>query len=171
MNTSQIEGDNMSGFKQFGLNAGGGVYFKFHPKWSFSTEILYSMRGSNGTPYVNGFPLAYPAILRINTDYVEVPLFVSFHDKKYAMFGAGLSIAGLVHYNYIEQGKDMSNTPKFSDYYKKYDLSLFGNVTFFFSNHIGLNLRWAYSIIPITTDKVVDSQNHNVISVRMMYLF
>lgn len=171
LNASQIEGDNMSGFHQFGLNAGGGVYFKMHPKWSLSTEILYSMRGANGTPYINGVPVAYPAILRINTDYLEVPVFASFHDKKYAMFGAGLSMAGLVRYNYLEQGKEMRDSSNFANLYKRYDLSLFGNVTFFLHDHIGLNFRWSYSLIPFTTSVAVDPQSHHVICIRMMYMF
>lgn len=172
-NTSQIEGDDMSGFKQFGANAGGGVFFKFKTNWSISTEILYSMRGSNGSPYVNGFPLDSPSWLRINMDYAEVPVFVSYHDKKYAMFGLGFSFSGLVRYEYYINNKNnnVAETPAMADYYKKYDVSFLGNVTFFIGKRGGLNLRWSYSIIPITKETELDPQNHNVIALRGMFLF
>lgn len=172
-NTSQIEGDDMSGFSQYGANGGGGVYFKFKPNWSISTEILYSMRGSNGRPYINGYAVDSPSWVRINMDYAEVPVFVSYHDKKYAMFGLGLSLSGLVRYEYYINNKNnnVANTPAMADFYKRYDLSFLGNVTFFIGKRGGFNLRWSYSLVPITKETELDPQHHNVIALRGMFLF
>lgn len=170
VNTSQIEGDGMKGYSKFGGNGGFGVYFKIKPNWSISTEILYNMKGASGTPRDdngNFTPVSYAKIIM---DYAEVPIFLSYHDKKVAMFGLGISLGGLARsdFSYNDNSGVGNKDPLFFDIYRKYDLSGLINITFKIKKHFGFNLRGSYSIIPISSS---NNQVHNCLSVRGMYFF
>lgn len=170
VNTSQIEGDGMKGYTKFGGNGGVGVYFKIKPNWSISTEILYNMKGASGTPRDDNGNFTPVSYAKIVVDYAEVPVFISYHDKKVAMFGVGVSIGGLARTDFTYEDNSGSNNkdPLFFDIYRKYDLSGLINVTFKIKKHFGFNLRGSYSIIPISSN---NNQVHNCLSVRGMYFF
>jgi hypothetical protein len=71
VNTSQISGDNLSGFRQFGISAGGFAKINIDEKKSLQFEILFLQKGSrkNPDPDENDYT-SYK--LRLN--YASVPL-------------------------------------------------------------------------------------------------
>ncbi|MCE2790636.1 MAG: PorT family protein [Saprospiraceae bacterium] len=74
MNASQIDGDNLYGFKKLGLQAGGRLSYQNSKVVDIALEMLYSQRGSA----VNYFSNAPED--KIDLRYLELPLVLSLRD-------------------------------------------------------------------------------------------
>ncbi len=77
INASQIDGDDYAGYHKVGLNLGFYGSIPVSKVFFFSTEILYSQKGSKSPTY-EGLPLEY----QINLQYAEIPVLFHFQDKK-----------------------------------------------------------------------------------------
>lgn len=171
LNATQVDGDNMAGYRKFGLNAGVGTMMFLNKKrsLSLSMELLYSQRGAQSATNIS----KTPSYRKIVLDYAEIPLIFSFHDKKIAMFGAGISVAGLARAKHIRTD-DLGNVDYVVTYqdndgsvhnvdlsdnvnrYQKIDLSAVANVTFFVpikTQKIGVNLRFQYSMLNLANKR------------------
>ena len=73
INLSQIDGDNLVGFRKAGLSAGLKVSFLLKKKLFGNVEILYSQRGSGPTLFSGNGPIT-------DLNYFELPLYVSIKD-------------------------------------------------------------------------------------------
>ena len=148
---SQIRGDELKGFKKFGLTAGVGALVSLtdNEMWSLSLEANYVERGSfNNTndPY---------SITGLALRYVDIPLGFHFTDPYGGMtIGTGLIYSrlvqqphGQIYYtpNYFEpDSSDMS--------FLKNDFSAFIDFRFTFWRGLTLNVRFQHSLIPIKKD-------------------
>lgn len=74
LNASQIDGDNLYGFKKLGLSAGGRLSYTNVKTVDYSIEMLYSQRGSS----VNYFNNREEE--KINLNYLELPVIISLRD-------------------------------------------------------------------------------------------
>lgn len=147
---SQIEGDELKGFRQTGNTSGVGALAALNNSRTLglSIEALFSQRGaynSYGEPYVG----------RITLNYVDIPLLLHFQDRRGGMLvGAGLVYGRLVQqphgtlkYNpniFIPDTTDME--------FAKHDLSAALDFRFTVWRGLQFNFRFQHSLLPVKRD-------------------
>lgn len=155
MNATQVDGDEVYGYKKFGLNAGAAAIIPFKEKWSVSIENIYSEKGAHQRRrYLDSLDGSYD--LKLN--YLEVPVLLHFTDKETVTFGAGMSWGRLVKVWEQRNGYEMPATILQSGIYRSSDLNLLLDIRFRVFERFRFNARYAYSIRPIATREVVDSK-------------
>jgi len=94
-NLTQVDGDEVYGFKKIGFNTGVSAIYPFNDKWSLSIEASYSQKGAyqKYPPEDVGKELPY---YDLRLSYLEVPVLVHFKDKGFLNFGLGLSWGELI---------------------------------------------------------------------------
>src|ERR1035438_340859 len=120
VNITQVDGDDIYGFKHYGLNIGPSVLIPFtkSKKWDVQLELLYSQVGSyEKYAPVDTLPRPY---YHLNLDYVQIPVIVHFTDKNVVSGGLGISYGQLV--NVKEWEHDSLTINSLQSPYKKYDL-------------------------------------------------
>lgn len=144
LNFAELEGEGVSSY--FGVNAGFLGTAKLAQKWELGLELLYSRDGEYSLPDF------YPRIDygRINLNYFEIPVYISFlaKDKPNREFynwkvNLGAAYTRLLSY-YVESstGIDMSEEIIWSD---KNAILIQGGATYFPNSHLGLNFRGTLS--------------------------
>jgi hypothetical protein len=175
-NFCQIDGDDEVGFLKIGPNVGVWGAVRFHRRWMVNVELLYTMRGSYAT-----FKTAYNRPLDWTYNYAEVPIYVSFLeykaiDKKNKEFmriavKAGLSGAYMLGGSEVTNGF-AANDENFANAYKTYDVSGILGGTFFFTRHIGLDVRYQWSLVPFGQSWSLGRETfHRLIGTRLFYQF
>ncbi len=163
INLSQIDGDDLSGFNQVGLNLGGRVAAVLAPRWQLSMEMLFSQEGSHrnlGDP-------ASAGIDRIRLQMVEVPFMLHFLEWKFHV-KAGFSYARVITYTVEDAfGEDVSDL---QDYRPNLFFIRFG-ATYYFNPQIGLNLGWNKSLVNMEADNDAGTLLGRNIYIRGVYLF
>lgn len=147
---SQIEGDELKGFRQAGFTGGVGALTALdkHYRWGLSIEALFSQRGAYNRS-------ADPYAANIALNYIDIPLLVHYQDPYGGMLvGVGLNYGRLVEQPHF-QGyiNDDYFLPDTSDYaFNLSDLAVVADARFTIWRGLQFNLRWQYSIIPIKRD-------------------
>lgn len=168
-NLSQVDGDRVYGFKQFGFNVGASAIVPINDKWSFSIETIFSQEGAHQkeTNATKDFPLPINGLedtltflsnitnfyhLRLN--YVKIPILMHYNDRKLSI-GAGLQYGRLVFDK--ENNRISPVDPNFTlpEYYNldlftnKNDFSILGDIKYNVYSSLYVNIRYSYSLIPI----------------------
>ncbi len=182
---SQIEGDELRGFRKWGITAGVGaiVDLSDDAKWQLSMEADYSQRGAfNNThePY---------SLFDFTMNYVDIPLTFHFTDPYGGMtLGLGLVYSRLVqqphgliiyHAGYFEPDtSDMS--------FLKNDLAAAIDIRFPIWRGLTLNFRYQMSLIPVKRNWSFSGYHHDgdreatqwqnnlynsSLSMRLLYVF
>ena len=177
VNASQVDGDEVYGYKKFGLNAGLSAIVPFGDKWSVSIENVFSQKGAHQRArYLDSLDGSYD--LKLN--YLDVPLLVHFTDKDIVTFGGGLSWGRLIQVSEQRNGYDMPATTLQSEIYNSNDFNLLLDLRFRVFERFRFNARYAYSLRPIATREVIDSktgkpnirdQYSGLFSFRIIYVF
>jgi len=173
VNLSQLNGDNLAGFNQIGLNVGGRVAVQTSDRWKWNIDILFSQKGSNKG---KDDPRSAP-IDKYRLNYAEVPIMISFLDwldevdgKEYYRlhFTAGLSIGRLVDFKVIDAlGQDLTDSQNFN----KTSLDLIVGATYFINEHIGINAQYSYAALDVRKDKQAQSLAGRTLTFRGIYMF
>lgn len=175
-NASQVWGDQITGYRKFGANAGAAAYIRLPKHFSISFEILYSMKGSNsgsGERVTIG-DTTYDKF-KLVMDYIDIPVMFNYHDKKIAIFGAGFSYTSLVRFKELRNGVEHDYGGKIP--YATPGLEFVANATFIIAKHYGINLRYNMSVLKINKQPIEYSpakngnQQHNYLTMRFMYFF
>ena len=184
MNLTQVDGDEVYGFRKVGANVGAGVMIPFDRKgrWDISLEALFSQKGAYQSPQYNdvdslGNPLT--GEYKLNLNYVEVPVLVMFTDKDFISAGAGFSWGRLVGVQEWEHGQLVESTTIENGTYNQNDFSILADVRIRIWQALKFNLRYQYSMVKIRTREFSDlagntwtrDQFNNVISFRLIYVF
>ncbi len=175
-NASQVDGDNIAGYRKFGLNAGAAAFIRLPKNFTFNFEILFSQKGARNSP--NQAFMGEP--FRLMLDYVDVPFVFNYHDRNsqgndVAIFGIGVVFTSLVRYKEFRGGREWEY-PEGSPY-NRLGAEALANLTFVIRQHFGINLRYMYSMTNIVNRKMDFSampnqgQRNNYLSLRFMYLF
>ena len=177
VNASQVDGDEVYGYKKFGLNTGLSAIVPFGDHWAVSIENIYNQKGAHQKPiYSDSLDGSYD--LKLN--YLEVPVLVHFNDKDIITVGAGFSWGRLIKVSEQRNGWDMPATTLKSGIYNKNDFNVLVDVRFRVFDRFRFNVRYAYSMTPIATREVVDSktlkpnirdQYSGLFSFRLIYVF
>lgn len=176
-NATQVDGDEVYGYKKFGLNIGASAIIPINDKWSISLENAYSEKGAHQRPrFLDSLDGSYD--LKLN--YLEVPLMVHFTDKEIVTFGVGMSWGRLINISEQRNGYEMAGTTLESGIYRNADLNLLLDVRFRLYKRFHFDVRYAYSVRPIATREIIDSktgypnirdQYNGLFSFRVMYKF
>ena len=184
MNLTQVDGDEVYGFKKVGANIGAGVMVPFgkRGRWDVSFETLFTQKGSNQKAQYNDSlnnGMVITGEYKLNLNYVEVPVLVMFTDKEFISFGAGLSWARLVGVKEYEHGQLVETTTLNSGTYSKNDFDILADFRIRIYKALKFNLRYQYSLMSIRTRTFSDlagntwtrDQYNNVITFRLIWVF
>lgn len=162
VNLAQLDGDKLTGFNKIGFNAGARVSAVLHERWQLSIEMLFAQQGSSRTK-TDDLSSVYD---KIHLNFVEVPVMINFLEWKFHV-SAGFSYARLMNFEVIDVvGTDVSDLQNFNaDIFS----GILG-VTYYFNDHIGLNVRWSKYF----NDMAGENDNQligRVIGIRGIYMF
>ena len=170
-NATQVDGDDMAGYNKIGLNGGFMADYPLSNIFSLSMEILYSQKGTSCHNGPNQYCANGSSKLQMN--YADIPLMINYHDKTGVSFGGGLSIGRLVKTKYTYQGT-LQNQPPAAPY-NKFEYEIVASGTYMFATHVGVNIKYAYSIKPFaysaTSNFVNKGMYNNVVTGRLVLLF
>ena len=177
-NLSQIEGDEVHGFKKLGFtgSVGAMVPLSKSEKWLASVEIKYGQYGA----FQEGYPYSYNATL----PYIEVPLMVHFEDPIGGWtFGLGAVYGRLMEYSETAAWDMTGVSTIISEFeekpYNKNDLSYVADIRFKIWKNLKFNFRYQHSFIPTKEDWKFTHNNstwtrdtyNNVITARLIWVF
>jgi len=149
---SQISGDDLSGFNKFGAYGGAFVNFPLTKdlKWLFQFELNLIMKGSStfATASSDG-SISNTYILTLL--YTETPFLVKWRLFKGIELELGPSINFLCYSaekinGFKEPGRQSFNF---------YEVAIIAGVGYLFKSHLGVNLRWSSSIVPVRVPNFV----------------
>jgi len=185
INLTQVDGDEVYGFKKVGFNGGPSIIMPFgkNGKWSVTMEILFAMDGA----YQKSADTVIPDSTRpasyngykLNLNYIQVPILVHFTDKKIIAGGVGFAYGQLVGVAEWENGHRIENTTLQGPYTMS-DFQVMADVRLRIWKRLWLNARYSYSLIPIRTRDFENytqtqvwtrKQYNNVITLRLTYIF
>jgi len=140
--TSQVGGDNYSGFNKLGLSAGIGIKSKLSDKLGLGMDLSYIQKGSRkgANPKVNDF-----SFYRMSLQYVEIPVYLIYYQDKFT-FDTGLSAAYLLSGSEEKDGvvfKPGDFTP-----FNTLDISLLIGFNYGFNDKWKFQTRYSNSIVP-----------------------
>lgn len=150
---SQIEGDELKGFKHAGFTGGVGALTALSDnyRWGLSVEVLFNQRGVRNKSYDP--QNLYNIQLTLN--YVDIPVLIHFQDPYGGMlFGAGLGYGrlvqqphGIIKYNpsyFVPDTSDMT--------FLRHDLFVVADMRFTIWRGLQLNIRWQHSLLAVKRD-------------------
>lgn len=141
--TSQVHGDNYSGFDKAGITAGGFVKRVISESWDAKFEIIYVEKGSrhNARPHKGDY-ISY--LLRLK--YIEVPLVVRYKFRKWVP-ELGASPGFLVS----AQERDNYGLFSYSQPFNRVEANLITGLAYQFKDNIEFNIRYTNSLTPART--------------------
>ncbi len=170
VSTSQVSGDNLGGFNQFGLAGGFYTHRAFSSKFSAEVQLLFIQKGSRKAANPEkGDYTTYN--LRLN--YIEIPLFARYHQGNFRFYG-GPSLGALVgNVKEENQNGSLPGTRPF----EPWDLSANIGMSYPVSDHFHLDLRAANSILAVrdhagnATFRLNKGQYNTVVALLLRYRF
>lgn len=187
-NISQVDGDEVYGFRKFGVNVGPSAIVPINDKWSIGMELLYNQKGSRQKKQFNdsilydsatGVSKQITGQYKLRLNYVEIPLMLYYTDKNTITVGTGLSWSRLVGVKEWEHGKEIETTD-LDGPYDKDDFCWLADIRFRVYEKLHFNLRYSYSLDKIRTRTYYATDNsyqwtrkqyNNVISFKLIYIF
>jgi hypothetical protein len=187
VNISQVDGDEVYGYRKWGINAGPSAIVPLSEKWSIGIELLYNQKGSyqkrqsfDSTFVISGTDTTWiTGQYKLRLNYAEVPIMAYYTDKKIITVGTGFSWGRLVGVKEWEHGKLNENTD-LNGPYDKDDFCWLADIRFRVYKKLHFNVRYAYSINKIRTRTFESTdqsrqwkrdQYNNVVSFKLIYIF
>ena len=150
-NTSQVSGDNLSGFNKIGVRCGGFVSYNLK-KIDIQIELQYINKGSRKAIQENTYNEGY----RFAVNYIEIPLLIKKSIYKKTMIETGFQVGSLLNWEETCDGIDCSGLEV-----KKVEYSIIIGFSRMITNRLYLNSRLCNSIIPIREHFLGQTQNIN----------
>ena len=178
-NLTQVNGDEVYGFKKIGFNLGISAIMPIYKQRIFSSvEISFSQKGSYQKYPFEDDPNKSLPYYNLRLNYLEVPVLIHILDKKVIMAGVGVSYGRLVGLKEIEWGKTMNNAVVGGPYDRD-DWNWLVDVRIPIKNRLKFNFRYAYSIKKIRTrlftyeSGATESRDqfNNILTFRVVYVF
>ena len=144
LNASQVDGDTYSGYKKPGIVAGGYVLTNLSRNLFAGMELKFAQKGSrNIDSLAINDQIKY--VMRLN--YIDIPVYLGIrtNDKTSSLLGLspGFLISGVEINDY---GKF---PPQDQHPFNSFDLEALLGFRFKFTNRLSIDLRGAYSVLPI----------------------
>ncbi len=177
-NLTQVDGDEVYGFKKIGLNAGAAVMVPLGEHWEISLENSFSQKGAYQKQQYIDSARSLTGEYNLRLNYVEVPLLLHYKDKGGLTFGAGLSWGRLVGSKEIEHG-DEEIAYSDSIPFKDNDFSVIADIRFRIWERLHASVRYSYSLAEIRErtfyslnglNSWTRKQYSNVLTFRFIYI-
>jgi len=162
INSSQFDGDDFAGYKKPGIISGAGVNYPLSEHWSCQGEIFYSRKGSKEISETIYF------LLQLN--YLEMPFLFIYHAGVFdlqagAGYGVLISSRLNIGYGFTE-----------IDDIKSYDVPFIAGFNYHFTEHIGFDFRFNYSMLNVLKEGHVGRGGflkgyNNLLSSSIRYFF
>ena len=134
--TSQVSGDNLSGYNKLGSRFGAYIIYPINKKMSYQLEMQFLQKGSK-KPYTENSPETY--LFELN--YIELPATLNYQVKKGISIESGLGTAFLVDYKEQDEITDIN-----TDKPNTLALDFLLGVQYDIKKNLKLNIRYANSI-------------------------
>lgn len=134
--TSQVSGDNLSGYNKLGSRFGAYISYPINKKMSYQLEMQFLQKGSK-KPYTENSPETY--LFELN--YIELPATLNYQVKKGISIESGLGTAFLVDYKEQDEITDIN-----TDKPNTLALDFLLGVQYDIKKNLKLNIRYANSI-------------------------
>ena len=134
--TSQVSGDNLSGYNKLGSRFGAYINYPINKKMSYQLEMQFLQKGSK-KPYTENSPETY--LFELN--YIELPATLNYQVKKGISIESGLGTAFLVGYKEQDEITDIN-----TDKPNTLALDFLLGVQYDIKKNLKLNIRYANSI-------------------------
>jgi len=144
LNASQILGDDSGGYNKLGLQGGLRGTAVLKDKMDLSMELLYSQRGSYQK---QGSPVCNNGSLKINLQYVEVPVVFSYKDwldEEEGYYKVQASI-GLAYSKLLNATANGSCHDDLVDTFNSDDFGFTAGADYFTSKNLSFSVRWSKS--------------------------
>ncbi|MGB3948866.1 MAG: porin family protein [Bacteroidia bacterium] len=169
VSTSQVAGDNYSGYNKAGFIGGGTLTAQFSEKYAGHFEIMYIQKGSqhNGNQEKGDYNFYF-----LELDYIEVPLLFQFHQRKFT-YEVGPAIAFLIGEEEFFNFFNLTGANPFN----KNEISINAGLNYSIYKGLGINWRFSHSITPIrahasgATRWYNPGQMNNVLTFTLTYKF
>lgn len=164
LNMAQIDGDDLAGYRQPGINAGLRTSAQLSDKWQLGLELLFSQQGSDRGPDDLG-----GAYENIRLNMVEVPVFLQYSEWKFQL-AAGISYARMIN-NKVDETFGGVQARLIDE--NSISMTLGG--TYFFNDRWGIDARWTRAFYPLnvqpkTVGEPVDQFLSYFVSFRLLFL-
>jgi hypothetical protein len=173
---TQVEGDELKGWKQFGFTLGLGAIVPFAGNWGANIETLFTQKGSFQRSQFPGDSLTDEYRLRLN--YFEVPVYVSYTDKEVMSFGLGAYWGRLVG---VSEKEHSGNQIPYSDSvaFNDNDIGFLVDAKVRIWRRLHLGVRYTQSLTVIREREffpqgkapLTRKQFNQVINLRFIYIF
>jgi hypothetical protein len=191
MNISQVDGDEVFGYKKVGGHFGLAAILPIKKNWDITLETVYNQKGAREKAQYQYWiydsttmaldSTLYTGEYQLHLNYVEVPLMVHYTDKERLTAGIGFSYGRLVNVKEVEHG---GSIPPYSDTvaFNKNDWDILLDLQFRIWRQLKGNVRFAYSLVPIRErtyhdviyelkDPWTRKQYNHLFTVRLVYVF
>lgn len=178
VNASQVDGDEVYGYRKFGLNAGAAAIIPIWGNWAITLENTYSEKGAHQRK--RSLDSIYDGSYDLKLNYVDVPLLLQYTDKDFISIASGASWGSLVKVSEFRNGNEISTTTLNSGIYNRSDINILVDVKIRVIQRLRFNVRYAYSVRPIAHREVIDSktgypnmrdQYNGMFTFRLFYIF
>ena len=170
LNASQVDGDNYSGYHKPGIALGGYVQTNLSRTVYAGMELKFAQKGSrNIDSLATDGQIKY--IMRLN--YVDLPVYLGFRT------GERISLLVGVSPGYLISGTEYNDYGKLTEQdqkaFSEFDLQGLLGFRFQFTKRLFVDLRGAYSVLPIRKQKGDplwywrSNQFNNLLSTTILY--
>ncbi|WP_343658397.1 porin family protein [Chryseobacterium sp.] len=138
----------------------GGVFANIPVAQDFSVqpEVLYSGQGAKAKSNSN---------VKLNTDYIAVPVMLQYNLIPNLYVEAGPQFAFLIS----AKGKDNNASVDVKDDFKTFDFGLGLGAGYYFTQNIGVNVRYTAGLSKIAKEDDGDSSRNGVFQIGLAYKF
>lgn len=157
ISSSQVSGDNLSGFNKAGLLIGVFTNKSISDVLGFQMEMTYIQKGSNN-PNIHDYENRNYLKEDISTSYIEIPLLLQYDQIKKIKIEGGALIGYLIDGYYNDSNGRILNYNDINPFIN-YDIGLLLGINYKYSKNISLNIRLANSILPIGTEDYETTYN------------
>lgn len=172
LSTSQISGDDLRGYHQFGGYAGLYVTFPLTQnwKWMIQPELNFNMKGSH-TYFPKGLQEGQQTY-SLSLYYIEIPLFIRWNIYKGLIVEAGPSF----NINVFHREKFDGDADRHVQPFRWYEVAFFAGVNYLFKDHYGIFFRYTHSIVPVrvpnnVTNRLISKQRNDAMMIGFYYQF
>ncbi|MCQ2280406.1 MAG: PorT family protein [Bacteroidales bacterium] len=155
---TQMSGDELSGFHKMGAYAGGFVNWRFvqNEHWFLQPEINFVMKGSSTFLRAdkNGNVMGNKYVLTLY--YVEVPVLAKYRIVK----GLEVEFGPTFGILFAATEKDANGKMPGRMPFRRFELCGLAGVSYIFKEHLGLNLRFVQTAIPVRVNDGNHSSNY-----------
>jgi len=168
LSASQIDGDTFSGFNKLGVVAGGWVSRNFAENLAGQLEIRYIGKGA----YFSDLENAFPVYDKRSLHYIDMPVLLNYYYRDRIVLNLGVSPEYLVKHVWETLDGIDPNDPFL---YNSFTMSGIFGVGYTFLEKLTFNVRYNYSIIPMSPHQSGQTYRwnrgyyNNVLTVALYY--